>query len=234
MKKFVFTVIAAIVCASPSFAQSSSDGFTVSFDLGSSPIAEAFTVSAGLSYNAMLSENISLEVGAKVGYSSLAQVFGLGLAVKPTYTLSLFSDENVDLEAYAALDTTIVIVPTPVGLYLNPKAGIDLTYNVNEMFSVLTNLELSLAMNFDGQPIVASPFLGVLVQGDVVLSQQLGIKLGSAIGTDFAAVYFNPFVHLDYVIAPTIGLGFEAGYDDGVFLPGTAGWYISLSGRIKL
>ncbi len=234
MKKFVFAVISAIACASPSFAQSNDDGFTISFGLGTSPIAEAFSVGAGLTYNATLSENLSLEVGANIGYNSLAQTFGLGLGITPTYTLSLLSDESLNLEVYAALETTIVILPTPVGLYLTPKAGIDLTYNVTEMFSVFTSLELNLSVNFDGQPILLTPLLGALVQGNVFLGEQLEINLGSYIGTDFAAVYFNPFVHLDYAITPTIGIGIEAGYDKSVFVLDTAGWYIRIGGQIKL
>jgi hypothetical protein len=234
MKKFLFTVIVVIAGISPTFAQSSSDGFTVAFNLGSSPIAEAFSVGAGLTYNATLSENISLEAGAKVSYNSLTQTFGLGISATPQYTLSLLSGERYDLNAYTALETAITVLPTPVGLYLTPKAGVNLTYAVNEVFSVLTGLELSASVNFDGQPVTFAPFLGALVQGDVFLSEQLQISLGSYFGTDFAGVYFNPFLNIGYSIAPTIGIGIGAGYDDGVFLTDTAGWYIKLGGKIRL
>jgi hypothetical protein len=234
MKNFFFAVTAAIACTGPTFAQSSSDGFTVAFSLGSSPIAEAFSVGAGLTYNATLSENISLEAAAKVSYNSLSQTFGMGINATPQYKLGLLSGENYNLSAYAALEAAVMVLPTPVGLFLTPKAGVNLTYDLDDVFSVLTGLELSASVNFDGQPVSFAPFLGALVQGDVFLSEQLQISLGSYFGTDFAAVYFNPFLNIGYAITPTMGIGIGAGYDDGVFLTDTAGWYIKLGGKIRL
>jgi hypothetical protein len=234
MKRFLFTVIATIACISPTLAQSSSDGFTVSINLGSSPIGQAFSVGGGLTYDTSLTENLTLKANTTINYDSLTRAFGLDLTVAPRYIQGLLAGENYDLSAYAELDARITILPTPVALRLTPKIGASLTYGISEIFFIQTTLEARAIVIFNGQPITFVPIIGGQIQGNLLLSEQLRFSFGTILATQFTTVFLVPSLTLEYLISPTIGVTFEAGFDPGIFRPNTNGLYISLEGRFKL
>jgi hypothetical protein len=234
MKKLVFIVIAAIASASPTFAQTSSDGFTVSFNLGSSPIGEAFNVGGGLTYNALLTENLTLTASTAIAYESQTRTFGLDLTLVPRYSQNLLAGENYDLSAYAELETQVTILPTPVALRLTPKLGASLTYGISEIFSILTVLETRAIIFLNGQPITFVPIIGSRIQGNVLLSEQFGFSFGTILATEFTTFIILPYLDLYYVITPTFGVSLGVGLDPGIFRSNTNGLYFSLEGRIKL
>jgi hypothetical protein len=233
MKKFLFTVIAAIACASPTFAQASSDGFTVAFNLGSSPIAEAFSIGGDLTYNTTLTENLTLTANTAIFYDSLSSAFGLDVSLAPRYMQSLLANENSDLSAYTELEALVTILPTPVALRLTQKAGLNLTYGVSEIFSIQTALEARAIVTFDGQPVSFVPIIGSLVQGNLLLAEQLGFSFGTFVITEFTTIFFLPFLNVNYAITSTTDISFRAGYDPG-FFQSTNGLYVTFEGRIKL
>jgi hypothetical protein len=103
-EEIFLTVIATIACISPTFAQSSSDGLTVSFNLGSSPTGQAFSVGGGLTYNASLTENLMLAASTAINYDSLTKALGLDLTATPRHIQSLLAGKNYDPSAYAELE----------------------------------------------------------------------------------------------------------------------------------
>ncbi len=229
MKKVLLTLVVAVTLASPALA----DGFTATLSAGTSPIAQAFSVRGVLAYSATLADGLTLTAQARVNYNSASSAFGLSLRATPKYTLSLLEMTDLSISAFGALDFLVRVLPTPVGLYVTPLVGVDLTYTVSDPFGVYAGTEFDLTVNFDGKPIAPSPFLSFYLEGDYNALEALTVAFGSNIGTDFAGFYINPYLNLIYRLDSSTALILEGGYDNGGFLANTSGSYVFLRGRFR-
>ena len=229
MKKVLLTLALTVTIASPALA----DGFTATLSAGTSPIAQAFSVRGVLAYAMTLTEGLTLSAQARVNYNSASSTFGLSLRVTPRYSLTLLEMSDLSVSAFGALDFLVRVLPTPVGLYVTPLVGVDLTYTVSDSLGVYAGTEFDLTVNFDGKPIVPSPFLSFYLEGDYSLIDALTVAFGSNIGTDFTGFYINPYLNLIYRLDSATSLILEGGYDNGGFLANTSGSYIFLRGRFR-
>lgn len=227
--KRILIALAAALLVSPAFA----DGFTATLSAGTSPIAQAFSVRGVLAYSTTLADGLTLTAQARVNYNSASGTFGLSFRATPKYTLSLLEDQDVSVSAFGALDVLIRVLPTPIGLYVTPLVGLDVSYTVSEPFAVYAGTEFDLTINLDGTPVAAAPFLSLYLEGDYAVIDPLTVAFGSNFGTDFAGFYINPYLNLSYRLDSMITLILEGGYDNGGFLANTSGSYIFLRGRFR-
>ena len=231
MKKILFTLAAVAAFGAPAMAQN----FSAILSVGTSPIAQAFSVRGVLSYSTALVDNLSLTAQVRANFNSATNTFALSLRATPRYTLSLFTDIGLDITGFAALDVLLSVVPSPVILIVTPLVGVDVAYALTDELALYTGLEFdfSVFFAFNGSPISTLPFLsGYLELGYAVL-EPLTVSLGSNIGTDFNAVGFNPYLNLAYRLTDMITLILEGGFDNGGFLANANGGYIFLRGRFR-
>ena len=233
MKKILFTLAAVAALSAPAMAQN----FSAILSVGTSPIAQAFSVRGVLSYSTTLIDNLSLTAQVRANFNSAnnPNTFALSLRATPRYTLSLFTDIGLDVTGFAALDVLLGVVPSPVFVVVTPLVGVDVAYALTDELALYTGLEFdfSVFFAFNGSPISTLPFLsGYLELGYAVL-EPLTVSLGSNIGTDFNAVGFNPYLNLAYRLTDMITLILEGGFDNGGFLANANGGYIFLRGRFR-
>jgi hypothetical protein len=232
MKKILFALAAVATLSAPAMAQN----FSATLSLGTSPIAQAFSVRGVLSYSTTLIENLSLTAQARANFNSAnTNTFSFSVRVTPRYTLSLFTDIGLDVTGFAALDVLLNVVPSPVFLIVTPLVGLDVAYALTDDLALYAGLEFdfSVAVSFGSGAIATAPFLsGYLELGYAVL-ESVTVSLGSNAGTDFAGVFFNPYLNLAYRLTDMITLILEGGFDNGGFLANADGGYIFLRGRFR-
>jgi hypothetical protein len=229
MKKVLIALATAVAFASPALA----DGFSATLSAGTSPIAQAFSVRGVLAYSTTITSGLTLSGQARVNYNSASGTFGLSFRATPKYTLSLLESIALSVRAFGGVDFLIRVLPTPVGLYVTPLVGADLTYALSDPFAIYAGTEFDLSFNFDGAPISAAPFLSFYLEGDYTVIDPLTIAVGANFGTNFGGFYYNPYLNLSYDLDSTIRLILEGGYDNGGFLANTNGSYIFLRGRFR-
>ena len=166
MKKLLFVLIAVLGFSAPSFAQS-------------------FSVAA--QFNATYSVTVTPGVTAGVlGRLDLpiAPDFGVSLTLRPfiQYSMDVVNDGplNVNVFARLRLPFTINIAPSPtsVSLKIQPAAGADVTYTVNDQLSVLGGALLSATITAIPE---LTPFawnLGTYVEADYVVIDPLTVYGG--------------------------------------------------------
>ncbi len=228
MKKTLISLLAALTLASPALA----DGFSATLSAGTSPIAQAFSVRGVLAYTTTITTGFTLTAQARVNYNSLSS-FGLSFRVTPKYTLSLVDDGALYISAFGGVDFLLSVLPSPIGLYITPLLGADLTYAIDNQFAIYAGTEFDLTINIDSTPIGAGPFLSFYLEGDYTVIDPLTVAVGANVGTDFKGFYYNPYLNVTYDIDRTIRLIFEGGYDNGGFLANTSGTYLFLRGRFR-
>ncbi len=232
MKKILFALVALAAFSAPAMAQNVSAIVSV----GTSPIAQAFSVRGVLSYSTTLIDNLSLTVQARVNFNSATtNTFSLSARVTPRYTLSLFTDTGLDVTGFAALDVLLGVVPSPVFLVVTPLVGLDVAYALTDELAVYAGLEFDFSVRviFNNSPISTSPFLSAYLELGYAVLEPVTVSLGSNAGTDFAGVYFNPYLNLAYRLFDRITLILEGGFDNGGFLANANGGYIFLRGRFR-
>lgn len=230
MRKTLIALAATTLLASPALA----DGFSATLSAGTSPIAQAFSVRGVLVYTTTIVDGLTLTAQARLNYNSASSSpFGFSLRATPKYTMTLLESQSLSVSAYGALDFLIVVLPTPVSLYVTPLAGVDLSYTVSDPFAIFAGTEFDLTFNFNGAPIRLAPFLTVYLEGDYRLMDPLIVAVGANLGTNFAGFYVNPYLNLSYDLNSMIRLILEGGYDNGSFLANTNGSYIFLRGRFR-
>ncbi len=228
MKKTLISLLAALTLASPALA----DGFTATLSAGTSPIAQAFSVRGVLAYTTTITPGFTLTAQARVNYNSLSS-FGLSFRLTPKYTISLVDDGALYISGFGGIDFLLSVLPSPIGLYITPLLGADLTYAIDNQFAIYAGTEFDLTINIDSTPIGAGPFLSFYLEGDYTVIDPLTVAVGANVGTDFKGFFYNPYLNLTYDIDSTIRLIFEGGYDNGGFLANTRGTYIFLRGRFR-
>jgi hypothetical protein len=231
MKKFLFALAAIAALSAPAMAQN----FSAILSVGTSPIAQAFSVRGVLSYSTTLVDNLSLTAQARVNFNSAFNTFSLSARATPRYTLSLFTDIGLDVTGFAAVDFLLSVVPSPVFLVVTPLVGLDVAYALTDELALYTGLEFDFSVNFifNNSPISTSPFLSAYLELGYAVLEPVTVSLGSNAGTDFAGVYFNPYLNLAYRLTDMITLILEGGFDNGGFLANANGGYIFLRGRFR-
>lgn len=232
MKSTLISLAAMAFLASPALA----DGFSTTISAGTSPIGQAFSVRGVLAYSTTITDGLTLTAQMRLNYNTAGGTFGLSFRTTPKYTRPLFEGDGLYLSGFAGLDFLIVVLPTPVSLYVTPLVGVDLFYAVSDQFAVFAGTEFDLSLNFDGRPIELSPFVSFYVEGGYSVIDPLTVAIGVNLGTGFKSVSYNPYLNVSYDLTNEIRLILEGGYDSlspDNFLANTYGFYIFLRGRFR-